>query len=372
VFYDEVLAALRENGTCSVALRRRLAAAVFRRTSGYDRAIATQLEREAGSLSAEEDGTGSARVIELERVHALRYGENPHQRATLYRPVGEVPRDLGAHTLIRGKALSYNNLLDLDTAIRLVRDLPGEVAACVVKHGTPCGAASGNDGATVFRAAHAGDPLSAFGGIVAVRPRLTGAVAEALLEEARFIECVAAPGFDDDAVALLSRRKTMRLVVCDPEPATGGSEVRSIAGGVLVQDTDSSTLHTEPFELQTDHPLSEAASRDLRFALACVKHARSNAITVASNGALLGCGSGHTSRVGAVRLALSHAGDKARGAVLASDAFFPFADSIDLCHEAGIAAIVEPGGSKRDAEVIAACERLGIALVFTGVRHFRH
>lgn len=343
--YDGVLRALREQGDLAADARRELARAAFERTESYDRGIAFWL------LGA--------------RPRELRYGENPHQTAVL--------SGRGPGKILSGKELSYTNLLDLDGAIALVEDLPGEAACCIVKHVTPCGAANGADPRAAFERAYACDPLSAYGGIVGIRPALTAAAAIAMSEPAIFIECVIAPRFEEEAVKILTTRpKWGRSVRLLEAGLPDEEERRSIRDGVLTQDRDLVKPADEKFEVRSKRAPTAEEEAALRFAIACAKHARSNAIAVASADSLLGIGAGQTSRVDATRLALEKAGAKARGASLASDAFFPFPDSIELAAKAGIAAIAEPGGAKRDDEIVAACDAAGIALVFTGVRHFRH
>jgi phosphoribosylaminoimidazolecarboxamide formyltransferase/IMP cyclohydrolase len=342
--YSEVLAELRETGDVSEKTRRRLAAETFLRISRYDREI-------AGWLGAR---------------RPLRYGENPHQQGWLE---GEGPG-----RLLSGKDLSYTNLLDLDAAISLVEDLPGECAAAIVKHATPCGAAAGATPAAAFSFAHEADALSAYGGIVAVRPALDRATACAMTEASNFFECAIAPRVDRDALeVLLTRPKWGRSVrVLEAGPRGPGLESRTIRGGSVLQERDAVRPEDERFSVRSRRAPNAEEEAALRFAIACVKHARSNAIAIAAPTRLFGIGAGQTSRVGAVKIALEKAGERARGAVLASDAFFPFPDSIELAAKAGIAAIAEPGGAKRDEDVIRACDAAGIALVFTGVRHFRH
>jgi phosphoribosylaminoimidazolecarboxamide formyltransferase/IMP cyclohydrolase len=342
--YDAVLADLRKTGDLGADWRQVFAAAAFDATSYYDRNIARWLHP---------------------ATQELRYGENPHQKAFL--------EGNGPGRVLSGKELSYTNLLDLDGAIALVEDLPGEAACCIVKHVTPCGAASGADPRASFEAAYACDPLSAYGGIVGVRPMLTAAAAMAMTEPAIFLECVISPAIEPEALRILTSRpkwgKSVRLLEAFPAQPF---EKRSIRRGELVQGRDVVRSADEKFDVRSKRAPTAADEAALRFAIACAKHARSNAIAIAAPDRLLGIGAGQTSRVDAVRLALTKAGEKARGAALASDAFFPFPDSIELAAAAGIAAIAEPGGAKRDDEIIAACDAARIALVFTGVRHFRH
>jgi phosphoribosylaminoimidazolecarboxamide formyltransferase/IMP cyclohydrolase len=374
--YDDFIAAIQRGGT-SLAGRRQLAARAFEHTAGYDTVIAAWMARHAGLAGeAAQDGGEAAlpsRVpLPLERRLALRYGENPHQAAALYAPAGTRAGLAGLKQLC-GKELSYNNLLDLDGATRLA-GLVAEPAAVVVKHTNPCGAASAATVAEALAAAMSADPTSAFGSIVAVNRAFDRACAELL-----FVEVIAAPAFAPEAVELLTTRPTwkasVRLVELpagDPWAATAGLELRSVAGGILAQRPDVAADDPATWKVVTRTAPAEPLSRALEFAFTVVRRLTSNAIAVCHGTSLAGGGIGQTSRVDAVRIALEKAGDRARGGVLASDAFFPFPDSIELIAKAGIAAIVQPGGSKRDAEVIAAADAAGIPMVFTARRHFRH
>jgi phosphoribosylaminoimidazolecarboxamide formyltransferase/IMP cyclohydrolase len=379
--YDDFLAAIQRGGT-SRAERRQLAARAFEHTAGYDTVIAAWMARYAGPApKAAQDG-GEADLpsrlpLPLERRLALRYGENPHQAAALYAPAGTHAGLAGLRQLC-GKELSYNNLLDLDGATRLA-GLGAEPAAVVVKHTNPCGAASAATVAEALAAAMAADPTSAFGSIVAVNRPFDRACAELLLAPGLFVEVIAAPAFAPEAVELLTTRPTwkasVRLVELpagDPWAATAGLELRSVAGGILAQRPDVAADDPASWKVVTQLAPAAPLSRALEFAFMVVRRLTSNAIAVCHGTSLAGAGIGQTSRVDAVRIALEKAGDRARGGVLASDAFFPFPDSIELIAKAGIAAIVQPGGSKRDPEVIAAADAAGIPMIFTGRRHFRH
>jgi phosphoribosylaminoimidazolecarboxamide formyltransferase/IMP cyclohydrolase len=379
--YDDFLAAIRRGGT-SLAERRQLAARAFEHTAGYDTVIAGWMARHAGPAPAAAQDGGEADLpsrvpLSLERRLALRYGENPHQAAALYAPAGTHAGLAGLRQLC-GKELSYNNLLDLDGATRLA-GLGAEPAAVVVKHTNPCGAASATAVAAALAAALAADPTSAFGSIVAVNRPFDRACAELLLAPGLFVEVIAAPAFAPEAVELLTTRPTwkasVRLVELpagDPWAATAGLELRSVAGGILAQRPDVAADEPASWKVVTRLAPAAPLSRALEFAFMVVRRLTSNAIAVCHGTSLAGAGIGQTSRVDAVRIALEKAGDRARGGVLASDAFFPFPDSIELIAKAGIAAIVQPGGSKRDPEVIAAADAAGIPMIFTGRRHFRH
>ena len=386
--YDDFLAAVARGGT-TLAERRRLAARAFERTAAYDTAIAAWMARHAdlhaaagqsavaGSDASDEPPLPSRLTFEFERRLPLRYGENPHQSAALFAPVG-THLGLAGLKQLSGKELSYNNLLDLDGATRLA-GLLSDPAAVVIKHTNPCGAAAGATAAEALTTAMAADPTSAFGSIVAVNRTFDRACAEILLAPGLFVEVIAAPAFAPEAVELLTTRPTwkgsVRLVEVpagDPWEATAGLELRSIAGAVLAQRPDTACDDPATWRVVTKAAPSPALTQSLDFAFTIVRRLTSNAIAVCQGTNLVGAGLGQTSRVDAVRIALEKAGERARGSVLASDAFFPFPDSIDLIARAGIAAVIQPGGSKRDAEVIAAADAAGIPMVFTSRRHFRH
>ncbi len=389
--YDEFLAALGSGGT-TLAQRRRLAARAFERTAAYDTAIAAWMARHADlPAAASQSATGATEAtdtgdepplpsrlsLDLERRLPLRYGENPHQSAALFAPLG-THLGLAGLKQLSGKELSYNNLLDLDGATRLA-GLLATPAAVVVKHTNPCGAAAGATAAEALATAMAADPTSAFGSIVAVNRTFDRGCAEVLLAPGLFVEVIAAPAFEPEAVELLTTRPTwkgsVRLVEVpagDPWEATSGLELRSIAGAILAQRPDNACDDPATWRVVTKAAPAPALTQSLNFAFTIVRRLTSNAIAVCQGTNLVGAGLGQTSRVDAVRIALEKAGDRVRGSVLASDAFFPFPDSIDLIARAGIAAVIQPGGSKRDAEVIAAADAAGIPMVLTSRRHFRH
>jgi phosphoribosylaminoimidazolecarboxamide formyltransferase/IMP cyclohydrolase len=385
--YDAFIAAVQRGGT-TLADRRRLAAAAFEHTAAYDAVIARWMAGYAGLVAeapasvpaadAGDDPPLPARVtFELERRLPLRYGENPHQSAAMYAPAG-THLGLAGLKQFCGKELSYNNLLDLDAATRLA-GLLQEPAAVVVKHTNPCGAASAGTVAEALATAMAADPTSAFGSIVAVNRPFDRACAEVLCAPGLFVEVVAAPAFTQEAVEMLTTLPTwkasVRLVEVpagDPWEATAGLELRSVAGALLAQRPDDQCDDPATWRVVTMAAPSAGLTQHLDFAFTLVRRLTSNAIAVCQGTSLVGAGIGQTSRVDAVRIALEKAGAKAQGGVLASDAFFPFPDSIELIARAGIAAIVQPGGSKRDPEVIAAADAAGIPMVFTSRRHFRH
>lgn len=353
--YGRVLEALSEGPTPE--LRRELARKAFAHTAAYDAAIAEWL---SGEKFPEE------KFLVLKRLSPLRYGENPHQEAALYWVAGEEGPLLRAQVL-QGKAMSFNNYLDAEAAWNLVSEF-AEPACVAVKHQNPCGVALGQDPLEAYRKAYEADPVSIFGGIVAFNRPVDGPTARAMGEV--FLEVVLAPGFTEEALAVLGRKRNLRLLQV-PGPAEGAYlDLRRLRGGVLLQDADTADP-VEPKVVTRKAP-TEAEWEDLWFAWKVVKHVRSNAIVVAKGGKTLGIGVGQTSRLAAARQALEAAGEKARGAVLASDAFFPFDDVVRLAGGYGIAALIQPGGSVRDEDSIRAADELGLAMVFTGVRHFRH
>jgi phosphoribosylaminoimidazolecarboxamide formyltransferase/IMP cyclohydrolase len=366
--YGALLAEMQATGgLISEKTRLRLAAEVFRHTAYYDSLIARFLTREAEPDSAFPDILS----LPMRKVQGLRYGENPHQGAAFYQdPLAAVPGLAGAKQR-HGKELSYNNLMDADAAwgmaLRFERPF-----AVVVKHANPCGAAVGDDIAETYRRAYDSDPQSAFGGIVAVNRPVNQALADALCET--FLEVVLAPGFDTDALASIqARKKNLRLIEM---PAGGPSAsdlvLRRVLGGYLAQEPDLSEEEPESWEQKVGDGFDADLKRDLDLAWKLVRHVKSNAIVLVRDGCLIAAGPGQTSRVGAVEICLRHAGEKARGAVLASDAFFPFSDGPKLALDQGVRAIVHPGGSKRDQDTIDLCTDRGVPLFFTGRRHFLH
>jgi phosphoribosylaminoimidazolecarboxamide formyltransferase/IMP cyclohydrolase len=385
--YDDFLAAITRGGT-TLAERRLMAARAFERTAAYDTAIARWMARHAevpaapsaaGNAAANTDDPPlpSRFTLDLERRLPLRYGENPHQSAAMFAPAGTHTGLAGLRQLA-GKELSYNNLLDLDAAVRLAGLLEGP-AAVVVKHTNPCGAAAAATTAEAVATAMAADPTSAFGSIVAVNGTFDRSCAEVLLAPGLFVEVIAAPAFAAEAVELLTTRPTwkasVRLVEVpagDPWRATAGLELRSVAGAILAQRPDDAADDPANWRVVTRTAPPAALTPALDFAFTIVRRLTSNAIAVCQGTSLVGAGLGQTSRVDATRIALEKAGERARGSVLASDAFFPFPDSIELIARAGIAAVIQPGGSKRDADVIAAADAAGLPMVFTARRHFRH
>ena len=380
--YPALIEQLNDHGGTTLDFRRRLALTVFERTAAYDRMIADYLARTLKVDEAEGESdvfpdqfTGSFR-----RRSLLRYGENPHQRAAFYVEPNTRGPNLATARVIHGKELSYNNLLDLDSALRLIRTF-AEPAACILKHNNPCGAAVAPIPAEAFELAYEGDPVSAFGGIVGLNRSLDRATAERLCVGGRFIECIVSPGFEPDALKLLTTRPTWKNSVrlldlgapIGPElPGPDGFDLRRVEGGLLVQDWD--TMESDPSAgvVPTRRQPSAEERTALGFAWRVCQSVRSNAIVLVHGRQLVGVGAGQMSRLDSVRIAVSKAGEKARGAVLASDAFFPFRDGPDVAAAAGVTALIQPGGSKRDNETLAACDEHGMAMILTGRRHFRH
>jgi phosphoribosylaminoimidazolecarboxamide formyltransferase/IMP cyclohydrolase len=368
--YPLVVTALAEGGT-TLALRQKLAAAAFAHTAAYDALIARWFaEQTAAELFP------PRWVVALRRKAVLRYGENPHQQAAVYRDVLAGGPSLVEARQLHGKELSYNNLLDLDSALAIVRGF-AEPAATVVKHNNPCGAAIAATLAQAAEQALAGDPQSAFGGVMAFNRPLDADTAQRLVVQASFLEALVAPGYEPAAVHLLTTqprwKQNVRLMeVGSLERPPGALHLRAIEGGMLVQEADIAPDVPQQWKVVTRAAPDPACWNDLRFAWGLVRHVKSNAIVLARQGTLVGCGAGQMSRVDSVEIALRKAGPRAAGAVLASDAFFPFPDSIELAAAAGVAAIIQPGGSVRDAEVIAAADAHNLPMLFTGRRHFKH
>jgi phosphoribosylaminoimidazolecarboxamide formyltransferase/IMP cyclohydrolase len=367
--YESVLAELRDSdGRLALETRRRLAARAFACTARYDAAIS----RWFGERTS--DGLPDRWASAYEKVADLRYGENPHQRGAFYAQAGAATHLLEGVEQLHGKELSFNNLLDLSAARELVEDFDGPACA-IVKHNNPCGCALGETITAAYERAFACDPLSAYGGVIALNRPVDRATAERLAEQ--FIEVLLAPAYDSDALALLKEKKNVRLLRLADWPAPARElDSKPVIGGLLVQDRDAVTESREQMTVLTATAPLESQWDDLLFAWKICRHVRSNAIVIAADGATIGIGAGQTSRVDAVRIAVEKARefrpDQLAGAALASDAFFPFPDGPKLAIDAGVTAIIQPGGSVRDGEVVAAADAAATAMVATGVRHFRH
>jgi len=366
--YGEILAEVAAGGT-TLVLRQRLAGAAYATTAAFDTAI-------SGWFAGSPDAFPPTHSIWLAKQADLRYGENAHQKAAVYVDRAAHGVSLVKARQLNGKKLSYNNLLDLDNAMAIVRSL-AEPAATVIKHNNPCGAAIGTDLAEAARKALDGDPLSAFGGVLALNRVVDAATAELLATPGLFIEAIVAPDFEPAALQILTTRPkwkaNVRLMAAgslDAPPAT--INYRHIEGGMLVQEADVLPDPESEWKVVTQLAPPAELMADLRFGWGIVRHVKSNAIVLAKGRSLIGCGAGQMSRVDSVEIAIGKAGPRAAGSILASDAFFPFADSIAKAAAAGVSAVIQPGGSVRDDEVIASCNQHGIAMIFTGRRHFKH
>jgi phosphoribosylaminoimidazolecarboxamide formyltransferase / IMP cyclohydrolase len=371
--YDALCAELEESGgEVSASTRHWLANEAFAQTARYDAAISRW-------FATEYEDFPEHLVIAFEKELDLSYGENPHQRGALYSEAGVRSHVLSRVSKLHGKALSFNNVLDLDSARCMAGDFEGPACA-IVKHNNPCGVAIGADALEAYRKALACDPLSAFGGVIALNRPVDRELAEALHEN--FVEVLIAPGYEEGALEALQRKEAIRIL-CEHErrsPDPAERDMKRVLGGLLIQDHDGDPEPRELMEAVTKTQPSEAQWRDMLFAWTVVRHVRSNAIVIAKDGATLGIGAGQMSRVDSVRLAVEKcreargggADELLAGSAVASDAFFPFADGPQLAIEAGATAVIQPGGSKRDAEVIEACDAAGVAMAFTKHRHFRH
>jgi len=364
-----VIEELNESGgSLSAQTRESLATEAFGTTARYDAAISRW-------FSEREDDFPNHFVAAFEKVLDLSYGENPHQRAAYYEQVGTRTHLLARTVKVHGKELSFNNLLDLDSGRALLREF--EVpAAAIVKHNNPCGVGVAESLAAAYESALACDPQSAFGGVVVLNRDVDGDLARRISEH--FVEVLFAPGYSDEALEVLREKPNVRIIEDSErrQPPPGERDMRRVMGGVMLQEGDTDLQERGDMEVATERKPSEAEWGELLFAWKVAKHVRSNAIVLARDLGTIGIGAGQMSRVDSVRIAVAKAREaqpeKLEGAVMASDAFFPFADGPEAAIEAGVKAIIQPGGSKRDAEVIEACDRAGIAMVFTGRRHFRH
>lgn len=354
--------------------RRRLAAAAFAHTAAYDAAVASWFATAyAPDETARETGWPDVTAAVWIREDVLRYGENPHQRAAIYSARANAGTGIAGAELLHGKAMSYNNYVDADAARRAAFDFTAPAVA-IIKHSNPCGIAIGTDIADAHAKAHACDPVSAFGGVIAANGVITAAMARQVAEV--FTEVIIAPGFEPEALEILTRKKNIRLLRCPaPSREAGSVEMRPVSGGMLLQSVDQVGEPgdvPENWELKAGEPVDAAALADLGFAWKACRAVKSNAILLASGGASVGVGMGQVNRVDSARLAVARAGDRAAGSVAASDAFFPFPDGLEILARAGVRAVAEPGGSLRDGDVIEAARTAGVTLYFTGVRHFYH
>ena len=367
--YGWVADRVSASGT-TIEERRRLAYKAFRHVSQYDTAVAQYLDQDGAGGTGVAEALPQDLTLTYRRLDELRYGENPHQRAALYVPSSNQTGGIANARQLHGRELSFNNLMDADAAWRTVNDF-AEMAAVVIKHTNPCGLACHPDQAEAYRQAYGGDSVSAFGGIVGFNHTVTAAAAQEMSEV--FYEVVVAPGYEPEALETLMKRRNLRVLAVPPSSETEFSyDLRPLAGGLLVQTQDTIVEEPSSWKTATARVPTEEELKDMAFAWKAAKHIKSNAIVLAKGTTLLGMGAGQPNRVTSVHLALRAAGDGARGSVLASDAFFPFADSIETAAQGGVTAIAQPGGSIRDEEVIEAANAHQMAMVFTGIRHFRH
>ncbi len=365
--YPEYLEQLRQNqGEIGLEFRQTCALTAFRHTATYDQAISAYLQQQE---TPEESPLPSTYSVNGSELQALRYGENPHQPATWYQ-TGTVATGWAAGKILQGKPLSYNNLVDLEAARRIISEFPDEPAAAVLKHTNPCGVAMGNTLAEAYQKAFEADSVSAFGGIVALNRPIDADTATALTHT--FLECIVAPSCTPKAEEILHKKSKLRVLIL-PDLMQGPSEtVKMIAGGFLVQTSDDAVENPQDWKVVTEKQPSPEQLAELLLAWKVVKHVKSNAIVVTKNRTTLGVGAGQMNRVGSVKIALEQAGENAQGGYLASDGFFPFDDSVRTAADAGIIAIVQPGGSVRDEDSIKAANELGVIMVLTGMRHFLH
>ncbi|WP_085521055.1 bifunctional phosphoribosylaminoimidazolecarboxamide formyltransferase/IMP cyclohydrolase [Tuberibacillus sp. Marseille-P3662] len=363
--YETVQTAVSDNGGTDAAFRRELAAKVFRHTAAYDALIADYLTAQTGEKYPDQ------LTVTYEKNQDLRYGENPHQDASFYKEVFTSERTIAGAKQLHGKALSYNNIRDADAALNIAKEYQEQPAVVAVKHMNPCGIGIGETIEAAYQKAYEADSISIFGGIVAANRTIDQATAEKL--HSIFLEIVMAPDFTDEALAILQQKKNIRLLKVDvSKDGQSGRQLTSVSGGLLVQDTDILGLEDVEISYPTDRQPSDDEMRALDVAWKAVKHVKSNAIVLAKDDRTIGVGAGQMNRVGSAQIAIEQAGEEAVGSVMASDAFFPMNDTVETAAQAGITAIIQPGGSIRDQESIDKANEYGIAMIFTGVRHFKH
>jgi len=365
--YEDILAEMEENdGAISYDTKMKLSVKAFKHTARYDSLISKYLESKV-----EGEGFPSILNLQFEKITDLRYGENPHQKAAFYENIGLNKGTLSKAKQLHGKELSYNNILDLNAALELVREFD-ETAAVIIKHTNPCGVAIGNNLVSAYREARETDPLSAFGGIIGFNKNVDEETAKEIAST--FIEAVIAPDYDESALAILKEKKNIRLLKLSnfKEKTEKEYDLRNVSGGLLLQDKDSVTLNEDNLKVVTNRQPTEKEWSAMRFAWKVAKHVKSNAIIYATENETVGIGAGQMSRVDSSKLAAMKANKPIQGTAMASDAFFPFRDSVDEAAKVGVTAIIQPGGSVKDEEVIAAANEHNIAMVFTGIRHFKH
>lgn len=370
--YKEILSELEKKGCeLSGGTLKRLAVQAFKKISSYDNLIQRYLS--GGRSSTGEEKFPDSLSVELEKLYKLRYGENPHQKAALYKDSLSADEGITGAQKLQGKELSFNNIVDTSTAMEIVTCFE-RPAAAIVKHNSPCGVAAADTLETAYVDALDCDRMSAFGGIIAFNASVKKSMAELVLKEGGFIECIAAPDYEKNALEIFKRKKDLRVLKMAPAKRSSGAgiDMKKVAGGFLIQDRDAKEISREALKIVTKEKPAEGVIDSLIFAWKIVKYVKSNAIVLCQGSKTVGIGAGQMSRVDSVITAVRKAGSMAKGSALASDAFFPVPDSIEEAHKAGIAAIIQPGGSIRDKEIIAACDRFKIPMVFTGTRHFRH
>ncbi|AZK48731.1 bifunctional phosphoribosylaminoimidazolecarboxamide formyltransferase/IMP cyclohydrolase [Paenibacillus lentus] len=365
--YSKVLDEIAAEGDTTLDTRKQLAAKVFRHTAAYDALISDYLSNVNG------DALPERFTVTYEKIQDLRYGENPHQKAAFYRKPLAAADTLTSAEQLHGKELSYNNINDANAALQIVKEFE-EPAVVVVKHMNPCGVGIGTSISEAFRKAHEADPVSIFGGIVAANRIIDEATALQLKEI--FLEIILAPGFTDEALALLTQKKNIRLLKINGLELGANRKsqlvVTSIDGGMIVQESDVHSLQESDLKVVTDRAPSEEELKQLLFAWKVVKHVKSNAIVLAKDNMTIGVGAGQMNRVGSAKIAIEQAGEKVEGSVLSSDAFFPMGDTVEAAAKAGVTAIIQPGGSVKDEESIQMANKYGVAMVFTSIRHFKH
>lgn len=361
--YETVLSELKEGGEVSKEVKRKLAAKVFRHTAAYDALISEYLTKQVGEESPE------TITVTFEKKQDLRYGENPHQKAAFYKSPFAAASSIAYAEQLHGKELSYNNINDADAALSIVKEF-AEPAVVAVKHMNPCGVGVGTDIYEAYQRAYEADPVSIFGGIVAANREIDKATAEKLHEI--FLEIIIAPSFSKEALEVLQGKKNLRLLTVDIAKGEATNKITSVQGGLLVQEEDVLSLEDANVTIPTKRQPTEQEWEDLKLAWKVVKHVKSNAIVLAKDNMTIGVGAGQMNRVGAANIAITQAGEKAQGSALGSDAFFPMNDTVEAAAKAGVTAIIQPGGSIRDEDSIKKADEYGIAMVFTGVRHFKH
>lgn len=362
--YEQVINELKTNGETTLETRRRLAAKVFRHTAAYDAVIANYLTKEAGEEFPE------SFTMTYTKKQDLRYGENPHQKAAFYEVPNRKGTTLAAAKQLHGKELSYNNIQDANAALQIVKEF-SEPAVVAVKHMNPCGVGCGDTVLSAYKRAYEADPVSIFGGIIAANREIDAETAAEMKKI--FLEIIIAPSFSQEALDILTEKKNLRLLTVDMNDTEKDElQVTSVSGGLLVQDVDRYTLDDANITIPTKRKPTEEEWEALKLAWKVVKHVKSNAIVLAKNNRTIGIGAGQMNRVGAAKIAIEQAGEEAKGSVMGSDAFFPMNDTVEAAGKAGVTAIIQPGGSIRDQESIDKADEYGIAMVFTGVRHFKH